>query len=108
MRGGGRQRPIVISQATNDHYDALLATLSPSDNVALAMAAYEKKEHVEMSYQKLCRLNRAKAAGAEELHPGAGRRQLLRKMEMRTRNRVVTSQRRTSGISSALQGPERN
>jgi hypothetical protein len=79
MRGGGRpnQRPILISQATNDHYDALLATLSPFDNVALAMAAFEKKERVEMSYDKLCRLNRAKAAGAEELHPGAGRPQLL-------------------------------
>jgi len=73
----GRQRPIVISQATNDHYDALLATLSPFDNVASSMAAFEKKEHVEMSYDKLCRLNRAKAAGAEELHPGSGRRQLL-------------------------------
>jgi hypothetical protein len=67
----------VICQATNDHYDALLATLSPFDNVALAMAAYEKKEHVKMSYHKLCRLNRAKTAGAEELHPGSGRRQLL-------------------------------
>ena len=72
-KSGPSQRPIVISQATNDHYDTLLATLSPFDNVASSMAAFEKKEHVEMSYDKLCRLNRAKAAGAEELHPGSCR-----------------------------------
>ena len=74
MKGGGRQRPIVISQATNDHYDALLAALSPSDNVASSMAAFEKKGYVEMSYDKLCRLNeRGRRSGrAAPLEQAAG------------------------------------
>jgi hypothetical protein len=87
----------VISQATHDHYDALLAKLSPFDNIREAMAAYEKQEHVDMSYQKLCRLNRLKAAGSEDLHPGAGRRQLLSEEACRFITGLIRGHHTTKG-----------
>ena len=72
-----RKRPAAVSEATKDDYDALLKLCGLTSKVTEVIRSYETTHRVNVSYDKLCRLVRAKKTFPDGARPARGRRQVL-------------------------------